>query len=414
MMQVKNEDLVDHQNQETSQNPTYLWFQERFGRPRKSTVHADEHLPSQAVHDQMFNIDSIQSSVSPDSGKVPTQIELPKSSEGVVNLPVEMPEFTPEMLTLMGRSPTANLLGKDLVKPQVFKNFIAKQISSKAKAFFGSVKKRGPGRPKGSKNIKNKSIMFNKLDGIKKKRGPGRPPKGSCFKIKRGPGRPKGSPNKKTLIKLHDLKKYKKSFFPMDVYNFNSAPEFGTIPDLHDDEEYTYHCAGDIQSRIKHMKSKTSFIKKAKSKYGSFFHKEKIKKKGKPGRPPGRPRKIQPVVEEKTKESHSLNNYKKLCEETDLDYIMQSVNDVTSNFPDPSLADHNEFNLEDDLDTIVPIISSEPPLHEERALPKIRKPKLHVMMRKDKHKKRKKKKNYSTLPQKSGIFQCNRVYFPQV
>ncbi|XP_063433141.1 uncharacterized protein LOC134715130 isoform X2 [Mytilus trossulus] len=506
-----------------------------FGRPRKSIVQADEHLPSQAVHDQLFNIDSIQSSVSPDSGiqsvsgspfgvetiesrvsltshqnnkvylssvpyssrlgidvsaiptttssispaysssssgsnirtesekslelfsganysssspasssspspgkkkgrvrppkqaeflrlhksstllnqgKVPTQIELPKSSEGGVNLPVEMPEFTPEMLNLMGRSPKANLLGKDLVKPQVFKNFIAKQISSKAKAFFGSVKKRGPGRPKGSKNVKNKSIMFNKLDGIKKKRGPGRPPKGSCFKLKRGPGRPKGSPNKKTLIKLHDLKKYKKSFFPMDVYDFNSAPEFGTIPDLPDDEEYTYHCAGDIQSRIKHMKSKTSFIKKAKSKYGSFFLKEKIKKKGKPGRPPGRPRKIQPVIEEKTKESHSLNNYEKLCEETDLDYIMQSVNDVTSNFPDPSLVDHNEFNLEDDLDTIVPTISSEPPLHEERALPKIRKPKLHVMMRKDKHKKRKKKKNYSTLPQKSGIFQCNRVYFP--
>ncbi|CAC5407999.1 ASH1L [Mytilus coruscus] len=313
----------------------------------KSTVHADEHLASQTVHDHLFNIDSIQSSVSPDSGiqsvggspfgveaiesrvsltshqnnkvylssvpyssrlgidvsaiptttssispayscsssgsnnvrtesekslelfsganysssspasssspspgkkkgrvrppkqaeflrlhksstllnqgKVPTQIEIPKSSEGDFNLPVEMPELSPEMLTLMGRSSTAKLFGKDLVKPQVFKNFIAKQISSKAKAFFGSVKKRGPGRPK---------------------------------------------------------------------------------------------------------------------------------------------------------------------------------------------ADLNEFNLEDDLETIVPAISSEPPLHEERALPKIRKPKLHVMMRKDKHRKRKKKKNYSTLPQKSGIFQCNRVYFP--
>ncbi|XP_052100280.1 histone-lysine N-methyltransferase ASH1L-like isoform X2 [Mytilus californianus] len=507
-----------------------------FGRPRKSTVHADEHLASQTVHDHLFNIDSIQSSVSPDSGiqsvggspfgveaiesrvsltshqnnkvylssvpyssrlgidvsaiptttssispayscsssgsnnvrtesekslelfsganysssspasssspspgkkkgrvrppkqaeflrlhksstllnqgKVPTQIEIPKSSEGEFNLPVEMPELSPEMLTLMGRSPTAKLLGKDLVKPQVFKNFIAKQISSKAKAFFGSVKKRGPGRPKGSKNIKNRSTMFNKLDGIKKKRGPGRPPKSSCFKMKRGPGRPKGSPNKKTLIKLHELKKYKKSFYPMDVYDFSTAPDFGTIPDLPDDEEYTYHCAGDFHTRIKHMKAKTSFMKKAKSKYGSFFHKEKIKKKRKPGRPPGRPRKIKPVVEEKTKESHSLNNYEKLCDAADLDYIMQSVNDVTSNFPNSNLADLNEFNLEDDLETIVPAISSEPPLHEERALPKIRKPKLHVMMRKDKHRKRKKKKNYSTLPQKSGIFQCNRVYFP--
>ena len=321
-------------------------------------------------------------------GKVPRQLEIPKCSEADHDSSIEMPTLSPEILNLMGEDPTTKLFGKEISKPYAVKNFLAKQISSKARAFLGAVKKRGPGRPKGSKNMTTKRS--------KMKRGPGRPPKvldPSIVKMKRRPGRPKGSPNKKTLLKLHQHKL-------KDVYDFT------TTVDLLDDEEYTYHVAGDYRSHIKHMKAKSKILTKTKSKYGGLFKKEKIFKMK---RKPGRPRKILPIVEEKTKQPENVQSYEKLCEDTDLNYIMQSVKDVTANFPDSNLTD---FNLEDDLETIIPTMTHEPPSHEDRTLPKIRKPKLHVMMRKDKHRRKKKtKKNHSSLTQKSGFYP-NRVYFP--
>lgn len=72
----------------------------------------------------------------------------------------------------------------------------ARKSARKADWSSEEVKKRGPGRPKGSPN-KAKSGSASP-----KKRGPGRPKgspnkkSGSASPKKRGPGRPKGSPNK--------------------------------------------------------------------------------------------------------------------------------------------------------------------------------------------------------------------------
>ncbi len=77
---------------------------------------------------------------------------------------------------------------RDLVRNEV-NQAIAGLLGSLAPAPARRGKRRGPGRPKGSKNRPKPDAST-----VVAKRGPGRPP-GSKNK-RRGPGRPKGSKNK--------------------------------------------------------------------------------------------------------------------------------------------------------------------------------------------------------------------------
>lgn len=356
-------------------------------------------LPKQAEFLRLHKSSSLLN-----QGKVPRQLELTNSPERNTehNSP-EISQFSSDMLHFMSGNLSQRTFGKDSPKPHTMKNYLAKQISSKAKAFLGAVQKRGPGRPKGSKNIKRPDGM--KKVGRKKKRGPGRPPKDpnayKPVKVKRRPGRPKGSPNKKTLIKLEQLQQQRSL---SDIY------DFGNNTDLLEDEEYTYHCAGDFKSKIQNIKAKSNFLKKAKAKYGSLLKKDKVFKIK---RRPGRPRKEKPpAVQAPPKIQHeNLCHAEKLCDQADLDYLMESVKDVSSASPNSNLRDLNDYNIPEEFETAIPSVTLEPPLIE-RKVPKIRKPKLHVMMRKDKHKRKKKKKHHVSLSPKSNLSHTSKVYFP--
>ncbi|XP_056020790.1 uncharacterized protein LOC125649572 isoform X3 [Ostrea edulis] len=304
---------------------------------------------------------------------------------------------------------------------------------------------RGPGQPPGKPNFK--------------KRGPGRPPKVvSSQVVKRGPGRPKGSLNKKTLLARAGAM-FSKCI--NDSQNTSSDPSTSkndsgevesdfVLPDNILDNLSQIDANSDLinLSDISPSKSSESSLSEAQNNYlqnlsdispakstssvesSTFSFKpplvqmgttspvveQKVTEKRKVGRPRKRPHKPVELPSERPVNDHiptsSVDNE---TEDRELESIIQSVqNSISSQFQNPSMAldDMPESSIEDELNSIEPTFDPVPSMNylhsagsKLKQVPKIRKPKLHVMMRKHgnlKSKRGRKKKKYTVTPIESS------------
>lgn len=110
----------------------------------------------------------------------------------------------------------------------------------------------------------------------------------------------------------------------------------------------------------------------------------------------GRPCKYRPSLGEIPK-SNSMKGFVssvQSVDDADFGSLIESVEDSIKNQFQTESEEMNDFGLGDNFDTIVPTLTSMPRLHIDKfspALPKIRRPKLHVMMRNNRRGRRGKK-----------------------
>uniref|UniRef100_K1RCH0 Putative histone-lysine N-methyltransferase ASH1L n=1 Tax=Magallana gigas TaxID=29159 RepID=K1RCH0_MAGGI len=305
---------------------------------------------------------------------------------------------------------------------------------------------RGPGRPPGKPTFK--------------KRGPGRPPKVvSAQAAKRGPGRPKGSLNKKTLLARAGVNhskgvnnSQKTSTAPGTKKTSSTEVESGLIlPENILDQLSQIDANSDVInfSDISPSKSSESSLSEAHNNYlqnlsdispakstssvesSSFSFKppiyqmrapspvpfQKPPERRKVGRPRKRPLKPEASLPSTSSDRHGFDQFptssvENESEDRELESIIQSVqNSISSQFHNPSmlaLDDLHESSIEDELNSIEPTFDPVPSVGQQHSaesklkqVPKIRKPKLHVMMRKHgnlKSKRGRKKKKYTVTP----------------
>ena len=312
---------------------------------------------------------------------------------------------------------------------------------------------RGPGRPPGKPTFK--------------KRGPGRPPKiVPSQTVKRGPGRPKGSLNKKTLLARAGgiisegvSKTPKKSTAPATIKSDSKFVESDLLlPENILDQLSQIDANSDLinLSDISPSKSSESSVSEAQNNYlqnlsdispakstssvesATFSFKPPIYQMRAPSpvavqRPPekrkvGRPRKrpLKPVSlpssfsSRQGTDPYPTSNVDHESEDREFESIIQSVqNSISSQFQNPSISaieDMQESSIEDELNSIEPTFDPVPSIGHQhgsesklKQVPKIRKPKLHVMMRKHgnlKSKRGRKKKKYIINPTESSEPPC--------
>ncbi|XP_062595133.1 histone-lysine N-methyltransferase ASH1L-like isoform X1 [Saccostrea cucullata] len=300
---------------------------------------------------------------------------------------------------------------------------------------------RGPGRPPG-----------------KLKRGPGRPPKVvTSHVVKRGPGRPKGSLNKKTILARAGavfsscVNTSQSSSIALHTNKNDSTREESdlVLPDNILDNLSQIDANSDLinLSDISPSKSSESSLSEAQNNYlqnlsdispakstssvdsSTFSFKppivqmhatspipeQKPPEKRKVGRPRKRP--LKPLDSEDSDRPVNVPNllYEgKETEDRELVSIIESVqSSISSQFQNPSISTLDEMpesSIEDELNSIEPSFDPVPSVHHEHSSglklkqgPKIRKPKLHVMMRKHGNlkSKRGRKKKYTVTPTES-------------
>lgn len=305
---------------------------------------------------------------------------------------------------------------------------------------------RGPGRPPGKPTFK--------------KRGPGRPPKVvSAQAAKRGPGRPKGSLNKKTLLARAGVtyskgvnNSQKTGTVPVMKKTSSTEVESGLIlPENILDQLSQIDANSDVInfSDISPSKSSESSLSEAHNNYlqnlsdispakstssvesSSFSFKppiyqirapspvpfQKPPERRKVGRPRKRPLKPEASLPSTSSDRQGFDPFPTSSvdnesEDRELESIIRSVqNSISSQFHNPSmlaLDDLHESSIEDELNSIEPTFDPVPSIGQQHSaesklkqVPKIRKPKLHVMMRKHgnlKSKRGRKKKKYTITP----------------
>ncbi|XP_060076770.1 histone-lysine N-methyltransferase ASH1L-like [Ylistrum balloti] len=279
-----------------------------------------------------------------------------------------------------------------------------------------AVKKRGPGRPPGT----GRPI-------VKVKRGPGRPPKPKGIQIeKRSPGRPKGSKNIKknplktnvlnvnsTEVQNHYHHAVAATNTSSSVSNPNSVPhDWLKLPELDIPEVLPLSDAALELDLSDISPSKLSDFSPSKLSDISAVSPSKLSDMSPPKlldispakssssesvkRPRGRPRK-RPLLDldKNVKTSGSVKLASGKGDDYEFDTLIQSVQDSIKSQFSPQMDHEIQEKIEDVLETIEPTLApmslSPIPNRSPKIVPKIRKPKLHVMMRK--HKKRGRKKH---------------------
>ena len=237
--------------------------------------------------------------------------------------------------------------------------------------------------------------------------------------VKRRPGRPKGSPNKSTILKqlglipdkLHSVKKIRGPYMKKSgLKAVKKSDKFKKT------KINVKRPCGRPPTKLQTQSSKSIGLKSLarKKPFKKVLQKVSLGSKVRtdsvqPKRKPGRPRKY-PISLNQTPSNTSfvvndsdLGSRLKVGERlspsgSEFDTLIQSVQDSINSQFQVRESDHDEIHdlpLEDSLSAIEPTLttgSSEMciPSKETKPKPKIRKPKLHVMMRK--HKKRRRKK----------------------
>ncbi|XP_021377179.1 uncharacterized protein LOC110465579 isoform X2 [Mizuhopecten yessoensis] len=283
-----------------------------------------------------------------------------------------------------------------------------------------TIKKRGPGRPPGT----GRPI-------VKVKRGPGRPPKPKDITVeKRSPGRPKGSKNIKKKTENtnvgstevhyhyhHPVAATSQTF--SSVYHQSSVShELLKLPELDIPEvlpisdaaleldlsnispsklsDFSPSKLSDISavSQSPYKLSDMSPPKLLDISPAKSSSSESVK------RPRGRPRKRPLLDLDKSVKTGSVKLTSGKVDDYEFDTLIQSVQDSIKSQFSPQMDQEIQEKIEDDLETIEPTLApislSPIPNRSPKIVPKIRKPKLHVMMRK--HKKRGRKKHKPVVP----------------
>ena len=286
-----------------------------------------------------------------------------------------------------------------------------------------NILKRGPGRP--PLNPINIKRGRGRPPIKKMKRGPGRPPKKLLLDqiiVKRSPGRPKGSKNKvKKAIKcmqnaaaVSKAKKQTNSMFVGGASMKNAAMGLGRdqsslvsnqfvkiqSSSISDSESDSMPSAPTHSSSTDYVIVVSSLPSPSRDS-PVLQEQAPLEKFTKVKRGPGRPRKIPDTSSEKSAKHAAFVEKRKKTDTNEFDSLIQSVNDsIKSQFLSQNeIIEDSESKIGEDLESIEPTLDPASvtlsPVKEEsqKPVPKIRKPKLHVMMRKPKKRGRKKKLN---------------------
>ncbi|KAJ8304064.1 hypothetical protein KUTeg_017647 [Tegillarca granosa] len=365
-----------------------------------------------------------------DTGKMPVQVDTSDHNKAVIPKVVDYSALCLNDLASSNneKQPTPNqsILA---VKKRFYKKRV-KPVETKTQVVGTKVKKRGPGRP-----IQQKPVLIKRKGPgrppLNKKRGPGRPPKipkvDEVVKLKKSPGRPKGSVSKKKLqMKLiqnssaaHISSEGKNHLSSGNVIS-KCASMIDTLPEescLQVDSINISPDDIDLDSLFPEIISQNLSVEQIAADF-SDISPAKSSDSGSGKRKVGRPRK-HPLPDTNSTTSQIKNTKKNLFNDTtlrrsedgDLDSLVQSVHDSinfqfqTEDEPEGTL---DNFTLDSDLATIEPTLFPVPHSVSEtsqRILPKIRKPKLHVMMRKSKpgRKKNRSHLGYSGLSRHGGF-----------
>lgn len=365
-----------------------------------------------------------------DTGKMPVQVDTSDHNEAVVPTEIEYSALCLSDLAGSNDDVQPSLNQPILaVKKRLYKKRV-KSTETKAQITGTKLKKRGPGRP-----VQQKPVLIKRKGPgrppLNKKRGPGRPPKvpkmDEVVKLKKSPGRPKGSVSKKKLqLKLiqnssaaHIGNEGKNYLSSGNVTSKLSSP-IDTLPEENSLPVDSLNISTDdidLDSLFPEIITQNLSVEQIAADF-SDISPAKSSDSGSGKRKVGRPRK-HPLPDNAT--TTQIKNTKKnlfndttlrRSEDGDLDSLVQSVHD-SINFQFQQVEDEPEgtldnFTLDSDLATIEPTLFPVPHSMLEtsqRILPKIRKPKLHVMMRKSKpgRKKNRSHLGYSGLSRHGGF-----------